>query len=126
MCVAYTLLLYLSHFSFQYSHLQCLAPCYRLCFLSVVLVGPRQGSSEGACLARNLGAGGHISEVCTGPPVLCQSPKALQWLGVACRGCQGNEAGHSWQRWLGAGRHGRAQHMMPVVPVDAGWVHAQH
>ena len=55
MYVAYTLLLCLRHFSFQYSHLHCLCAYSGLCLFSVVSVGSRQASSEGPFPPENLG-----------------------------------------------------------------------
>ena len=85
-CVAYALLLCWSHFSFQCSHLHWLFAWCRLCLLSVVLVGPKQASSERARLLGNLGWGGGVSKICAGPLGLCQISKVLRRLGAACWG----------------------------------------
>ena len=84
MCVPYALQLCLSHFSFQRSHLHLLFPCFRFCFLFVILVGPRHANSQG--VPKGVPAGeprsksSVLAKLALGHQSSTGSPAVLQWL----------------------------------------------
>ena len=103
MRVAYALLLCLSHFAFQHSHLPCPSAHCWLWLLPVVLVRPRQASSEVAQWG-TWEQGGDVSKICGGQLVLywvTQSTVSarvclLGWPGGTGLGVPCEDPGYGW------------------------------